>query len=374
MLHYIKFFNFYLSACLGIVVIWMGGLYIPIGFAVYVTLYVAGDALLGDDTSEPALLNKSVLDLMLYSALPLSVIIFLSSVWLGTAQNFAAVTTVSNWLNYDLYHAKQNTLWWHKVSGVAFLGLLLGGVATVVAHELVHRVASPLAVCTGRWLLAFSFDANFSIEHVYNHHTKVATKDDPATAPRGRNVYVHFAKAFIGTQKAAWAIELKRLARVNQPILSVHNRCIRGWLMSAVLMLIAFILGGTGGLVMFVCVGINCKFILEVVNYMEHYGLVRDPRQPVKPRHSWNSNRKVSCWTMFNLPRHSHHHAQGAVPFEKLKAMPDSPTMIAGYITTIGIALIPPLWFKLMQPKLEEWDTVYASAREKEILAKGVTT
>jgi alkane 1-monooxygenase len=112
------------------------------------------------------------------------------------------------------------------------------------------------------------------------------------------------------------------------------------------------------------------KLILEIVNYMEHYGLVRDPKQPVKPKHSWNSNRKVSCWAMFNLPRHSHHHAQGAVPFEKLQAMEDAPVMISGYISTIGIVLVPPLWFKLMQPKLAHWDAHFANEQELAILKR----
>jgi hypothetical protein len=213
-----------------------------------------------------------------------------------------------------------------------------------------------------------SFDANFSIEHVYNHHAKVATEEDPVTAPRGRNVYVHIVYALWGINKAAWLIEKKRLSRKKQATLSWHNLYIRGWLMTGVFLLSCLLLAGWQAALYICAVGLCAKLILEVVNYMEHYGLVRHPRQPVKPKHSWNSNKKISNWAMFNLPRHSHHHAQGAVPFEKLLPMPEAPEMISGYISTFGITLVPPLWFKLMEPKLAEWDQVHANEQELAII------
>ena len=368
MWHYLKFFNFYIAVLLGLSSIWLGNYFIVYGYALYLALYILGDALLGDDISEPPLLNQRLLRYMLYGAMPIAIMIYLSALWLVLPLH----STTGQWImsNLPLYfvNAKLDTSWWQLVIAVPFLGLMLGGVATVVAHELVHKIGNPMAVAVGRWLLAFSFDANFSIEHVYNHHIKVATPEDPATAPRGRNVYVHFVKAFTGTQKAGWQIEKKRLERKNISIYSWHNAFLRGWAMSIILLTLAYILSGVFGALMFVAVGLSAKFTLEIVNYMEHYGLVRHPKQPVRPRHSWNSNRRVSCWTMFNLPRHSHHHAQGAVPFEKLKAMPDSPEMIGGYISTMAIALIPPLWFKIMEKKLAHWDANFANKEELEII------
>lgn len=159
------------------------------------------------------------------------------------------------------------------------------------------------------------------IGYVYHHHAKVATADDPVTAPRGRKVYVHVIKAIIGTNTSALKIESKRLQRRQQALFSWHNRYLRGWLMTAVILLGSGLLGGLPALLVVSLIGLFAKFFLEVVNYMEHYGLVRDPKQMVQPKHSWNSNKKISCWAMFNLPRHSHHHAKGAVPFEKLAPM-----------------------------------------------------
>jgi|TARA_B110000240_G_scaffold130876_1_gene145293 fatty acid desaturase len=96
---------------------------------------------------------------------------------------------------------------------------------------------------------------------------------------------------------------------------------------------------------------------------MEHYGLVRDKSHPVAPRHSWNTNKKISSWSMFNLSRHSEHHAQGHIPFYQLKPYEDAPMMLNSYLGTISLTLIPPLWFKLMKPKLQHWDQVYATEK-----------
>jgi alkane 1-monooxygenase len=98
---------------------------------------------------------------------------------------------------------------------------------------------------------------------------------------------------------------------------------------------------------------------------MEHYGMVRDPADPVQPHHSWNTNRRVSSWSMFNLTRHSHHHAQGEVPYGELRPYPDAPMMVDGYLSTMFLTMVPPVWHRLMTPKVLEWDQVYATPKEK---------
>jgi len=115
----------------------------------------------------------------------------------------------------------------------------------------------------------------------------------------------------------------------------------------------------------FAACGLMGKALLEVVNYMEHYGIVRDPAAAVQPRHSWNTNRRISSWTLFNLSRHSHHHAQGDVPYQDLKPMADAPMMIGGYLTVMVLTLVPPLWHALMTPRLLAWDRDFADAGER---------
>jgi fatty-acid desaturase len=222
----------------------------------------------------------------------------------------------------------------------------------------------------GRWLLAFSFDTNFSIEHVYGHHRYVSTLEDPATAPRGRNVYHHILASTIRGNISAWKIEADRLRKKRLGLYSWHNAVLRGQLMSAMLVALAFAMGGPQAAAFFIVCALWGKSLLEIVNYMEHYGMVRNPATPVQPRHSWNTNRRISSWTMFNLTRHSHHHAQGEVPYQELKPYPDAPMMINGYLTTILIAMIPPLWHKLMTPKVLAWDRDYATAEELDLAAR----
>ncbi|MFT4655278.1 MAG: fatty acid desaturase [Patiriisocius sp.] len=370
MFHYLKFFHYYVIVLLGCVCLLFADYFILIGFTVFTSIYVIGDTLLGDDTSTPILTNKLIINAMLYGSGPLSGILLLIAVWLVTPYEWAFMANFSEWIGYDFVQAKQNTGLFELAVAVLFCGLMLSGIATVVGHELVHRIGKNKDVCFGRWLMSLTLDANFSIEHVYNHHAKVATEADSATAPRGRNVYVHTVYAVIGTNKSAWNTEKSRLTRKKQAVLSYHNKVIRGWFMSIGYLLLVGAFAGWQGIVFLGLIGAAGKCFLEIVNYIEHYGLVRHPRQPVKPKHSWNSNRKISTWAMFNLPRHSHHHAQGAVPFEELQPMPEAPMMISGYISTITIALIPPLWFYLMKPKLAQWDANFSNQEELDIIEK----
>ena len=187
----------------------------------------------------------------------------------------------------------------------------------------------------------------------------MATAKDPASAPRGRNVYVHIWRSTLGSNISAWRIEAQRLSKKQRPVLSVYNRMLRGIAMSLLLSALALLLAGWQGLSAFAVSAMLAKALLEIVNYVEHYGLYRQPNQPVKPYHSWNSNKRISSWASFNLTRHSHHHARATVPFYQLKAVPEAPQLPTGYLGSILLALIPPLWFHLMAPRLAQWDQQY---------------
>lgn len=371
LIHYLKFSLFHLLTLTTILAILMGQHWIPIGYAAITVFIVFGDALLGDDNSTPEFDHPKMLTLQLYLALPLLCVLVFVSLWSVSEYDiFGFGHFISQLTNYNFLEAKQQTSTWQHVCAVFFVGLMVSTTGTVTGHELVHRTWNNLSICIGRWLLAFSFDANFSIEHVYGHHKHVATPEDPATAPRGRNVYSHIILSTIKGNISAWKIEKSRLERKQQPVLSLKNVCIRGYLMSVLLLLMAFIFAGSNGLAFLVCCGIWAKVMLEITNYMEHYGLVRVVNKRVEPRHSWNTNRKISSWAMFNLSRHSHHHAHGQLPFHKLKPYPNAPHMFSGYLATLVITLFPPIWFKLMAPKLADWDENYASSEEKTLLKK----
>ncbi len=370
-LHYLKFFLFHAIGLLSAVAILAGGAWVTFGLLAVLVIYMLGDALCGDDTSTPQFDYPGILTFQLWLALPLLGFIVFSAIWSVSSGDFLGFgVALSQLSGYDLIVARDATFVGHHVSTWLITGLMIGMTGTITAHELTHRTWDPVSMLIGRWLLAFSFDTVFAIEHVYGHHRYVSTPEDPATAPRGRNVYWHVLVSTLKGNISAWKIEQKRLARKGHSLLGWHNAVIRGHLMSLLLVALAYIMGGVEAALFFTACGLWGKALLEIVNYMEHYGMVRNPATPVQPRHSWNTNRRISSWAMFNLTRHSHHHAQGEVPYQDLKPFQDAPMMIGGYLTTILVAMIPPLWHYLMTPKVLAWDREHATAEERELAAQ----
>ena len=368
---YIKYFTFHAIALLSVAALLLGGWFLTAGLLAVVGIYVLGDAVGGDDTSTPRFLRPGVLTAQLWLALPLLSLIVFSSVWIvspGDPLGFGAWLT--RLTGYDVIAARDATTFVEHVSAWIVTGLMIGLVGTIPAHELTHRTWDRVSMFVGRWLLAFSFDTTFAIEHVYGHHRYVSTTHDPATAPPGRNVYFHIVASTLKGNVSAWNIEIDRLGKKRLGRYSWHNAFIRGHLMSAALVVMAFALGGWRGAAFFTACALAGKSLLEIVNYMEHYGMVRNPETPVQPRHSWNTNRRISSWTMFNLTRHSHHHAQGEVPYQDLRPYPDAPMMINGYLTTILVAMVPPLWHRLMTPKVLAWDRDHANPEERGLAAR----
>lgn len=366
LLHYLKYFLFHGVGLIAAVAILAGGAWITFGLIAVLVIYLVGDAVCGDDTSTPHFQHPGILTVQLWLALPLLAFIVFSALWSFSSGDFlgfgAALTQLTG---YDLIAARDATFAGHYVSTVLITGLMIGMVGTIPAHELTHRTWDPISMLVGRWLLAFSFDTIFSIEHVYGHHRYVSTTEDPATAPRGRNVYFHILASTLKGNVSAWKIEQKRLKRKGHSLFGWHNAVLRGHLMSVLLVVAAYVIGGWQTALFFTACALWGKALLEIVNYMEHYGMVRNPATPVQPRHSWNTNKRISSWAMFNLTRHSHHHAQGEVPYQDLKPFPDAPMMVGGYLTTIIVAMIPPLWHRLMTPKVLDWDQRFATDEER---------
>ncbi len=369
-LHYLKFFSFHAVGLFAAATLVAGGGWITAGLLSVLAFYLIGDAVGGDDTSTPTFRRPGILTAQLWLALPLLCFILFASVWsvcAGDPLGFGA--WVSAWSGRDVLAARAATGVGHHISGWLATGLMIGMVGTIPAHELTHRTWDRVSMWIGRWLLAFSFDTTFAIEHVYGHHRYVSTTDDPATAPRGRNVYFHIVASTLKGNVSAWKIEADRLAKKRLGLFSRHNAFLRGQLMSLALVAVAWAMGGPVAAGYFVACALWGKALLEIVNYMEHYGMVRNPATPVAPRHSWNTNRRLSSWSMFNLTRHSHHHAQGEVPYQDLRPYPDAPMMVGGYLTTLVVAMIPPLWHHLMTPKVLAWDKDFATDEERALAA-----
>jgi alkane 1-monooxygenase len=140
--------------------------------------------------------------------------------------------------------------------------------------------------------------------------------------------------------------------------------------MSAAIVAAFWLAAGPVGALVFVLSALAGRSVLEAVNYFEHYGLVRDPELPVEPRHSWNSNKRLSNAVLFNLARHSHHHAEGDAQFWQLRSYRDAPTLPYGYLTCMLLVFLLPGWYRnRMTPLLLEWDRRHATPAERRLAA-----
>lgn len=245
----------------------------------------------------------------------------------------------------------------NEVAVFAFaVGSVTGGIGITVAHELGHR-ASRLDRALSRLLLVSVGYGHFYVEHNRGHHARVATAGDPASAPRGLDVYRFMLRSVIGGFLHAWRLEAMRLQLQGRSSLHPSNWVLTG---TAIWLMLLAVLGWTAGSTAVAFVfgqAVWAVGLLEVVNYIEHYGLRRavlanGRTEPVAPHHSWNADFAVSNWLLFNLQLHSDHHAHVDRPFETLRSMPRAPQLPAGYPTMVLAALLPPLWFALMDRRL----------------------
>jgi alkane 1-monooxygenase len=250
---------------------------------------------------------------------------------------------------------------WAERIGLVFALGFTNGIGIVFAHELVHRPGR-FEQFLGEAILTIVSYAHFRVEHVFGHHRFVATPRDPATARYGENVYTFIPRSVAGQLASAWQLEGERLARRGDPVWSARNRMI--WYAVALLAAYAGVgaFFGPLGLVFFALQGCVAFASLEVVNYLEHYGLARREIAPGKyettqPRHSWNSAHRVTNWYYINLARHSDHHAFASRRYQLLRTYGDEhiPQLPYGYPSMYLLALVPPLWFRTMNPRVQAW-------------------
>ncbi len=356
-----------LLLCLNLACLMAGGAWLWLGFAAAVFLSTIIDEAAGDDLTEPAGSGAPVLvfNTLLFATLPLLALNALAfAALLGTGDPLYLSA-----LGFGSAEAREATTPFHVLGGVLGLGLYGGAAGINVAHELVHRTGNQTALNVGRWLLAFAFDTTFAIEHVYGHHRNVATAADPATARRGEYVLAFAWRSARDGNLSAWTIEAERLKRKGLPVWSFANRAITWQAASLFILAVWGLLAGGLGVAVALAIAAVSKFFLEAVNYIEHYGLVRVPGTPVEPRHSWNCDHGTTNGMLYNLARHSHHHRFAAKPYWALEVEPASPQMPHGYMTMIIAAMVPPVWTRLMTPRLAAWDSNMANDAERALVS-----
>ncbi len=365
-----KYLKYYISPLTIITAIYtcsIGAYYSTLFFIGFSLFIILGDMILKKDASEETYSYVFLLDVPMYIKLPLLMLLVLFTVFaLSSDPSDLFHSIFMNYLNIDLFNMRQSMNVADSISLVALTGLFIGIMGTVPGHELVHRKKNKFDMFMGNWLLAFSWDCAFAIEHVYGHHKNVGLGHDPATAKRGENIYLFILRAIIKEQKDAWSIELNQAKRREQSFISIRNRMIIGYFRSLFITFIAYLIGGISGTLIFLLCAFIAKSLLEVINYSEHYGLIRVSGETVSPRHSWNSNSTMSSIYLYNVTRHSSHHEKANLKYWELRSYNDAPMMPQGYLTMLYMALFLPYFFhRMMAKKLIEWDKNYATDNER---------
>jgi alkane 1-monooxygenase len=273
-------------------------------------------------------------DLVIYTMVPLQYIILGLYLWTITSQPL---------------------LWYEYIGITTAMGLACGALGINVAHELGHRT-NKFEQFLSKALLLTSLYMHFFIEHNRGHHKNVSTPADPATSRFNESFYAFLPRTVFGSWMSAWHLESARLKKMNQSFWNpLHNEMLRFQIIQVLFVSAIYAVFGWVGMVGFILSAIMGFTLLEIVNYIEHYGLMRKmltngSYEKVKPHHSWNSDHELGRIFLFELTRHSDHHFNPSRKYQILRHFENAPQMPTGYLAMIPLALVPPLWFHIMNP------------------------
>lgn len=251
-------------------------------------------------------------------------------------------------LFYAVYTDKLTGGWIY--AGAFSTGVNTGTLAIVTAHEMIHRKGK-FWQRAGKYQLFTAGNLYFYNEHLFVHHKLVGTEKDPATARKGETYYAFATRSILGQLKGAWRIEREQLSRRKKSIFSADNY-MGLYAVLLLLLTIVLVLLGWQLAIAFLIQGITANLLLEYTNYIEHYGLQRDEKTRVTEIHSWQSDKVVSRFFLMDLSRHADHHFHAAKPYHTLESYENSPVLPGGYATMFFAALIPPIWFKLLDDRI----------------------
>jgi len=236
------------------------------------------------------------------------------------------------------------------------VGIVLGA-GINVAHELGHKKGK-LEQLIAKLILLPNLYMHFIIEHNRGHHVHIATPEDPATSRKGEMIYTFWLRSSIFSYISAWKLEAKRLKKENKSIVSLSNEMIVFQLIQISYLALIFAFFGMTVMLFSIAIAIVGFLLLETINYIEHYGLVRSKLpngryERVDMRHSWNSNHEIGRIVLYELTRHSDHHFKANRKYQVLRHHDESPQLPLGYPGSMLMSFLPPLWFYVMNRKLK---------------------
>jgi alkane 1-monooxygenase len=240
---------------------------------------------------------------------------------------------------------------------IASMSVIIGATGINVAHELGHR-EKQFEVILAKLMLMPALYMHFNISHNLGHHKNVATDMDPSSAKKGESVYAFWLRSSFFSYLEAWKIENGRLKRSRKSIWSLNNQMIRFHIIELTYLIIIYYFFGATGLIAGILAAVGGFLMLESVNYIEHYGLRRKVLpsgryEPATLKHSWNSNHELGRIFLYELTRHSDHHYRTNRKYQILRHFDESPQLPYGYPASIILSLIPPLWFRIMNNRIE---------------------
>lgn len=245
------------------------------------------------------------------------------------------------------------------------VGVINGTIGINYSHELMHQ-KNKLERWLADALLAMVLYSHFRSEHLLVHHRYVATPRDPVTARMGESFYRFYPRVLRQCLASAWAAEQAMLARKDLPVTDTSNPFWKYAGLQLIFFLLAFALGGWTGIGLFLMQAGTAIWQLELVNYIEHYGLTRKhlgdgKYEHVQPRHSWNAAQRASNWLLINLQRHSDHHYKPDRRFPMLQnyTQAEAPQLPYGYPVMTIAAMIPRVWRRVMNPRVKKWRDMY---------------
>jgi alkane 1-monooxygenase len=245
---------------------------------------------------------------------------------------------------------------WSLLALTVSTGVVTGACGITIAHELMHRREAANRGLAEILMSSVGY-GHFTTEHVFGHHRFVATRNDPATSRLGESFYAFLPRTVLEGARSGWSLEASRVRARGLQEWSIADGRFRWALSSLFFAGAAAVLGGGFGVLVWAGQAAVAVLLLELINYLEHYGLERrldaDGRpERVRISHSWNSGRLVSGLFLFRLTRHSEHHFDATRPYERLPPGEAAPQLPAGYASMLLLALVPPLWFRVMNPRV----------------------
>lgn len=269
-----------------------------------------------------------------------------------------ALLSMLSWAVW-IFTSNENWNWIGKLGWIFSVGTVMGAIGITVAHEMIHKDPQ-LEQNAGGLLLAAMAYGGFKVEHVRGHHVHVSTPEDASSSRYGQSLYEFLPSAYKRNFLNAWALESQRLQRKGMSAFSWRNELV-WWYAITAGFLIGFSLafGWLAGL-FFIAQAVVAFSLLEIINYIEHYGLHRRKLdngryERINPTHSWNSNYLLTNLFLFHLQRHSDHHAYAKRRYQVLRHYESSPQLPNGYAGMVVLAVIPPLWRAVMNPRVRAY-------------------